>query len=111
MELKELKSVVGVIGEEQETTITFSRGEKGFKLYTCDNTMITKLNKLLNTEGSAWKIENVHCNADGTPNGYALTCGAKSCLQLKAKKAKVREMTEEEKQALVARLSHTRDNK
>lgn len=111
MELKELKSVVGVIGEEQETTITFSRGEKGFKLYTCDNTMIAKLNKLLNAEGSVWKIESVRYNADGTPNGYSLTCGVRNCLQLKAKKASGKTLTEEEKQALVARLACSRGNK
>lgn len=107
----ELKPVVGVIGDEQETTITFGRGEKGFRLYTCDNTMITKLNKLLNAENSAWKLEGVRYNADGTPNGYSLTCSSKSYVQLKAKKLQGKALTEEEKQALVARLAGSRANK
>lgn len=99
-----LETIVNVAGDEQETTITLLRNEDGFRLYTCDNLMITKLNKLINAQNTAWKLEKTSRNSDGTPNGYFFTCSVKNCLSLKAKKQSVREMSEEEKMAASERM-------
>ena len=99
-----LETIVNVAGDEQETIITLLRNEDGFRLYTCDNLMITKLNKLINAQNTAWKLEKTSRNSDGTPNGYFFTCSVKNCLSLKAKKQPVREMSEEEKMAASERM-------
>lgn len=41
---------------EQETTLTFMRDEDFITLYTCDTTMITKLNKLLEASPDTYVI-------------------------------------------------------
>lgn len=93
MELKSVKCNV----EEQETTITINRTEGIIRLYTSDNTRINKMQKLLNAKGTEWKLDKVTYNKDGEPTGYFFSCSVINCLSLKAKKAKGREFTEEEK--------------
>lgn len=95
MELKPVKCNV----EEQETTITISRADGIIHLYTSDNTRISKMQKLLNAKGTEWKLDKVAHNKDGEPTGYFFSCSVINCLSLKAKKAKGREFTEEEKNA------------
>lgn len=91
---------------EQETTIQFNRDSKELHLYTSDNTVVTKLNKLLNAEGSLWKLENTTYK-DGEPTGYFLVCEDKKTCQLKAKTVKIT-LSDEEKQALAQRLNQAR---
>ena len=55
MELKSVKCNA----EEQETTITISRADGVIHLYTSDNTRVTKMQKLLNTKGTEWKLDKV----------------------------------------------------
>ena len=45
--------------EEQETHINFSRGDERAKIYTSDTTTMTKLNKLVELQGTEWKLEGV----------------------------------------------------
>lgn len=44
--------------EEQETVILILRDEDKASVYTCDTTMITKLNRLLEREDTEWKLVN-----------------------------------------------------
>ena len=107
-----LESCRNFMSDEIETTITMAgNGADGFRVYTTSNSMLTKIGKLLDAPGTAWKLEKVERYSDGVPSGYFFTCSAKSCLSLKAKKAASREMTEEEKEAAAVRLAASRSKK
>lgn len=93
----ELETMRGVSMEEQETTIVYSRDSKTAHVYTSDNTTLTKIGKLLNAEGSEWKLVQVVKNSDGTPNGYMFEC-PKNLVNLRAKKTAPK-MTDEQKEA------------
>lgn len=107
-----LESCRNLTGDEIETTITMTgNGANGFRVYTTSNSMLTKIGKLLDIPNTAWKLEKVERYSDGVPSGYFFTCSVRNCLSLKAKKAAVREMTEEEKEALVQRFAASRAEK
>ena len=94
-----LKSVKCNISE-QETTIQYSRDSKELHLYTSDNTVVTKMNKLLNTPGTKWRLEKP-TYLDGEPTGYFFVCEDKRVVSLKAKVTEnTRQYTEEEKDIL-----------
>lgn len=106
-----LESCRNLTGDEIETVITMAgNGANGFRVYTTSNSMLTKIGKLLDAPGTAWKLEKVERYSDGVPSGYFFICSVKNCLQLKAKKA-IRELTEEEKEALTQRFSASRAEK
>lgn len=46
---------MGLMIEEQETHINFSRGDERAKIYTSDTTTITRLNKLVELQETEWK--------------------------------------------------------
>lgn len=48
---------MGLMLEEQETHINFSRNDSRAEIYTSDTTMMTKLNKLVELQGTEWKLE------------------------------------------------------
>lgn len=50
---------MGLMIEEQETHINFSRGDERAKIYTSDTTTMTKLNKLVELQGTEWRLEGV----------------------------------------------------
>ena len=104
MELKSVKCNA----EEQETTITISRTDGIIHLYTSDNTRINKMQKLLNTKGTEWKLDKVTYNKDGEPTGYFFSCSNKKMLSLRAKSVEHTPMSEEQKEALTERLTKTR---
>lgn len=89
--------------DEQETTIQISRDGKEIHLWTCDNTRITKMQKLINAPGSLWKLTNTTYDKNGEPTGYSFVCSDKGMLTLRPKKVS-KELTEEEKTALAARF-------
>ena len=93
IELKTVKCNV----EEQETTIQISRAGGVIHLYTSDNTRISKMQKLLNVKGTEWKLDKTTYDKEGNTTGYFFSCPVINCFTLKAKKAKGREFTEEEK--------------
>lgn len=99
----ELETIKGVSMEEQETTIVYSRDGKIAHIYTSDNTALTKIEKLLNAEGSEWKVKQVVRNSDGTPNGYMFEC-PKNLVSLRAKKTAPK-MTDEQKEAARQRFA------
>ena len=104
MELKSVKCNA----EEQETTITISRADGVIHLYTSDNTRVTKMQKLLNTKCTEWKLDKVTYNKDGEPTGYFVSCSNKKMLGLRAKSTEHVPMSEEQKAALTERLTKTR---
>ena len=104
MELKSVKCNA----EEQETTITISRADGIIHLYTSDNTRVTKMQKLLNTKGTEWKLDKVTYNKDGEPTGYFFSCSNKKMLSLRAKSVEHAPMSEGQKAALAERLTKTR---
>ena len=98
--------------DEIETTITMmGNGADGFRVYTCSAPMIYKISKFLDEPNTPWSLEKIAYNNDGTPSGYFFKCSVRNCLQLKAKKAAGREMTEEEKEAAAVRLAASRPKK
>lgn len=98
----ELKSVVCDM-DEQETTITFCRKENIAYVYSSDNTMLTKIQKLLNAPDSEWNLKQTFKDRDGNPTGYEFTVN-KKMVSLRAKKKPGKELTEEERKALGERL-------
>ena len=101
-----LKSVKCNISE-QETTIQYSRDSKELHLYTSDNTVVTKMNRLLNTPGTSWRLEKT-TYLDGEPTGYFFVCEDKGLITLRAKKTESRQLTEEHKQKLRDRMKALR---
>ena len=104
MELKSVKCNA----EEQETTITISRSDGVIHLYTSDNTRVTKMQKLLNTKGSEWKLDKVTYNKDEEPTGYFFSCNNKKMLSLRAKPAEHAPMSEEQKTKIAEALAKAR---
>ena len=104
MELKSVKCNA----EEQETTITISRADGVIHLYTSDNTRVTKMQKLLNTKGTEWKLDKVTYNKDGEPTGYFFSCNNKKMLSLRAKPAEHAPMSEEQKDKIAEALAEYR---
>lgn len=89
--------------EEQETVISFSRKDERATVYCSDNTMLTKIQKLLNAPDSEWTLEQTFKNTDGKPTGYEFSV-TKKLIALRPKKKVGKELTEEERLALGARL-------
>ena len=72
----------GVDPDEQETVISWIRGEEEAHIYTCDSTMLTKLKKVAAAEGGAWRVEHV-----GYRDGCAVSVMARAplrCISLRA---------------------------
>ena len=82
--------------DEQETTIQISRDGNEIHLWTCDNTRITKMQKLINAPGSLWKLTNTTYDKNGEPTGYSFVCSDKGMLTLRPMK---KEVSEDRKQA------------
>lgn len=94
---------------EQETTIQYSRDGKELHLYTSDNTIVTKMNRLLNAPGTKWRLEKT-TYLDGEPTGYFFVCEDKRVVSLKAKVAEnTRQYTEEEKDILRERMKNAQE--
>lgn len=99
----ELKSVVCEDIYEQETTIVFSRKENKASVYCSDNTMLTKIQKLLNTPDSEWELKGMDEDKEGNPTGYFFEC-PKNLISLRAKKKVGKEYTDEERAAFAERM-------
>lgn len=90
---------------EQETIIQISRDAKEMCLWTSDNTRVTKMQKLLNTPGTLWKLKEVTYTQDGEPFAYSFVCSDKCLLTLRAKN---KELTEEQIQAAKENIKKVR---
>lgn len=95
---------------EQETTIQYSRDSKELHLYTSDNTVVTKMNKLLNAPGTNWRLEKT-TYLDGEPTGYFFVCEDKGLITLRPKRQETKKLTEEEIKDRTNRLLKVRSKK
>lgn len=105
----QLKSVK-CAAEEQETTITIMRDENKIRLYTSDNTRVTKMQKLINAPDTTWKLVNVDYDADKQPRGYFFECDNKKMLTLKVKKKEATEESRERGRKAAAIMLEKRKN-
>lgn len=99
--------VEGISREEAETTISFMRGEKEFELYTSDNTVLTKINRLMVKPGSGWRLIKSERDTEGKVTGYFFR-GAMRCLSFRS--GVKRELTSEDKEKLRLRAERMREN-
>ena len=65
---------MGLMIEEQETHINFSRGDERAVIYTSDTTTMTKLNKLVELPDTEWKLEEVAKLKNGELIGKTYSC-------------------------------------
>ena len=92
----------GVDPEEQETVISWMRGEEEAHIYTCDSTMLTKLKKVAAAEGGAWRVEHV-----GYRDGCAVSVMARAplrCISMRAGAKK--DLSDEARAELAERMKH-----
>lgn len=104
------KKTNGIPMDERETVIHFGRLDNEMTIYTTDETMMTKLKKLVN--GGEYEVVEEHRLQNGRLIGRTYRAD-KSLLTLRSHKkdGQKREMTEEEKRAMVERLINARKNK
>lgn len=88
--------------EEQETHVNFMRGDERAVIYTSDTTMMTKLNKLVETENTEWKLEGVSKLSDGELIGKTYSCPV-SFVSFRKKRTS-RQYTEEQRKAIYKKL-------
>ena len=97
----ELPEIINCEKSEQETIITKMRDDDYIQIYTCDNTMLTKLKKLMAAEGGQYEVVSVEHFGDGSVSGVTVRAPER-CLSLRA--GKTRELSDEEREALAARM-------
>ena len=91
--------------EEQETLISWSRNDAKIKIYTSDNTVLTKLRKLYNNAPENYTLVHVENDQDGKP--YSVTFEANiNCVSLRQGKKK--NYSEEFRQELSERMKAMR---
>ena len=86
---------------EQETVIQFSRDSKEARIWTSDTTMMTKLDNIC-AEPSAYRVLSVGRIDGEVVNKEYVT--DKALISLRKNRNKTRELSKEEKTALVERL-------
>ena len=93
--------------EEQETHVSFLREDSRAVIYTSDTTMMTKLNKLVEAEGTEWKREReTHLQKTGELIGVFYSCPVEF-ISFRSKRVN-RTYTDEEKQKIAERLLQSR---
>lgn len=70
--------IKGVSLEEQETTVQMSKVENVAYVWTNENTMVTKIKKLMGRAPDQWKLVKISTNAAGEPVGYFFECPRKA---------------------------------
>lgn len=70
--------IKGVSLEEQETTVQMGKVEDVAYVWTNENTMVTKIKKLMGRAPDQWKLVKISTNAAGEPVGYFFECPRKA---------------------------------
>jgi hypothetical protein len=93
--------------EEQETHISWGRLDDKARIYTSDSTEMTRLDKLVKNNPDEWKFieQTTH---EGDVVGKFYEC-PKRLVSLRLRTAVARELTEEQKEAFVKRMSKSRE--
>lgn len=90
--------IMDVGADEQETTISWYRRDTVASVYTSDNTMLTKMKKLM-AKSPDCKLKDITWSKDGEPTGYFFEVPVRFVKVLKPKK-----VSEEQRIALSERL-------
>ena len=94
-------------GDIQETQISFTRGDGRMEIYTTDNTMLTKLKRLVNISPEEYRTERVIRSRKG--NAVAVVVSAPvGFLTLRSKK---RECSEAQREARRQNMKVVNKNK
>ena len=96
-----------VMLEEQETHISWGRLDDRVKVYVSDRTVMTKLDKLVATEGSEWKLDKISKLRTGEMVGKFYSCPIQ-CIAFRAKPYKMN-LTDEERAARAERMKQLRE--
>lgn len=100
-------SFIGTPLEEQETVINWLRIDDVIQIYTSDNTMLTKLKKLMASGPDQYTLTEVgYC--EGNPCSVTVTAQLR-CLSLRA--GNKRDLSDEERQALSDRMKQITANR
>lgn len=69
---------------EQETTVVMERGSNLVKIFSSDNTMITKIKRTISRDKKgSWKCYEGSRNGDGYLTGYFFEC-PKKCISFRS---------------------------
>ena len=98
--------ITGVSADEQETTINFSRTDKEAEVYTSDNTALTKITNMFNSDDCEWKLKDVVKDQEGNVVGV-FSSVPKKLVSLRAKTVKS-SLTDEQRRAAAERLKNAR---
>ena len=100
-------SFIGTPLEEQETVINWLRVDDVIQIYTSDNTMLTKLKKLMASGPDQYTLTDVSYY-EGNPCSVTVTTQLR-CLSLRA--GNKRDLSDEERQALSDRMKQITANR
>ena len=100
-------SFIGTPLEEQETVINWLRIDDVIQIYTSDNTMLTKLKKLMASGPDQYTLTDVGYY-EGNPCSVTVTTQLR-CLSLRA--GNKRDLSDEERQALSDRMKQITANR
>lgn len=100
-------SFIGTPLEEQETVINWLRIDDVIQIYTSDNTMLTKLKKLMASGPDQYTLTDVSYY-EGNPCSVTVTAQLR-CLSLRA--GNKRDLSDEERQALSDRMKQITANR
>lgn len=100
-------SFIGTPLEEQETVINWLRVDDVIQIYTSDNTMLTKLKKLMASGPDQYTLTDVSYY-EGNPCSVTVTAQLR-CLSLRA--GNKRDLSDEERQALSDRMKQITANR
>ena len=109
-----LLSIIGVLYDEQETIVSFTRGEDVALITTTDPTVFTQLKKKVLTNPEEWELDSVTIRA-GETNAFALSSATFACpkrvVSFRSKTGEGRRLTEEQKAAAAERLKRAREQR
>lgn len=109
-----LLSIIGVLYDEQETIVSFTRGEDVALITTTDPTVFTQLKKKVLTNPEEWELDSVTIRA-GETNAFALSSATFACpkrlVSFRSKTGEGRRLTEEQKTAAAERLKRAREQR
>ena len=109
-----LLSIIGVLYDEQETIVSFTRGEDVALITTTDPTVFTQLKKKVLTNPEEWELDSVTIRA-GETNAFALSSATFACpkrlVSFRSKPGEGRRLTEEQKAAAAERLKKAREQR
>lgn len=100
---------MGLSIQEQETTVNFFRDSDLCTVYTSDSTVMTKLDKLVDSDASPWKLKEEYRLQNGELIGKTYETHKK--LISFRKNITIRDLTEEQKKAAAERMKIGRDKK